>query len=123
MVITRNVFEKEQGSKDIQQLGVNELKIMRMLYSKNDEAFTESEIYGKTGIKYPAAVNTALNSLLRKKFVEVKVVKNRKYWRSANGAGKEDFLRICGEHKKVSGRESKDNADRVKANDEESVQD
>ena len=122
MVITRNAFEKEQGSKDIQQLGINELKILEMLYAKNREAFTEVEIYNETGIKYPAAVNTALNSLLRKLFVEVKVVRSRKYWRSANGGGKKDFLRICDKHKRNSSRQSKNITESVAKDDDKEIQ-
>jgi len=102
MTITRKEFEDYDVNLEIQRLGVNEVKIMNLLYSNNTQAYNTTEIQKETGIKFQAAVSLSLKSLLKKEFVDCKVCKGKKYWRSVNGECEEDFLRICSQYKKAS---------------------
>jgi len=78
-------FEKHSVAKTSMKLGSNQLTIAQFLLENGKQAFTQKEIKFRTGIKFDAAVNTALHSLKIKGLVENKTIGGTLYWRGTHG--------------------------------------
>ena len=96
MPLDADEFDKVSMRKNNTKLGHNQTKIAGILKKNMGKAFTQSELTYESGIKYDAAVNTALHSLKIKGLITCKKIDGLQYWRGTDG-----LLGIDTEDKKV----------------------